>query len=411
MKAETVPSPLPERARALLEIVGDDDLVVAGALGTQPRTLLRALADRARGLSRVELAAGMFFSDYSVLAAPSIRFRSWFPPGTAPGQDNHAGGVEYLPLSWAQVVDWIGRRRPDVLLVQLSEADADGWHSFGVSSSYNAPAARAARAVIAEVNPHMPRTRGARIHRSELAGVLHVDHPVPTYPRRSPSETDLTIAGHVAALIEDGRTIQAGIGAIPDAVFGTLAQQGRRGMRVHGSASSGLLTLHRAGCMVDEPAVVGEVMGDQELHDAVDDTGLVTMVGGERTHSAAALLAVPDLTCVNSALSVDLYGQVNTEYVAGRHTGAVGGAIDYSRAATWPGNRGIVALRSTTARDTVSRIVPALDAATVSLPRDSTQFVVTEYGVADLRDKTVPERRRELARIAHPAFRSSLTED
>ncbi|GAA2862668.1 acetyl-CoA hydrolase/transferase C-terminal domain-containing protein [Pseudonocardia halophobica] len=397
------------RARELLEMVEDGALVVAAALGTQPRHLLRALGVRARSLSRVDLAAGMFFSDYAVLDAPSVRFRTWFPPGTAPGQEVPADRVEYLPMSWAQVVDWLAHRaEPDVLLVQLSPADTDGWHSFGVSSSYSAAAARAARLVIAEVNAQMPCTRGERIHASELAGVLHVDHPVPGYPRRPPAEVDAVIAEHVASLVTDARTLQAGVGSIPDAVYAQLAKEGRRDLRVHGSATSGLVDLHAAGCLANGPSLVGEVLGDQQLYDFVADNPNVEMVGGESTHAAAALLGVPNLTCINSALSVDVFGQVNTEYIGGRHVGAVGGAIDYSRAAVWPGNQGIVALRATAARGTVSRIVPNLDAATVSLPRDSTQFVVTEFGVADLRDKTVPERRRELARVAHPSFRSSL---
>jgi 4-hydroxybutyrate CoA-transferase len=397
------------QARELVELVGDGDLVVAAALGTQPRALLRALADRARDLSRVELAAGMFFSDYTVLEAPSVRLRTWFPPGTAPGQSVPPERYEYLPMGWAQVVDWLRHRaRPDVLLVQLSPADADGWHSFGISSSYSAAAARAARLVIAEVNPRMPHTRGERIHASELAGVLQVDHPVPGYPRRPPGETDAAIAAHVAGLVADDRTLQAGVGSIPDAVYARLATEGRRGLRVHGSAGPGLMDLHAAGCMADGPSLVGEVLGDQRLYDFVADEPRVEMVGGERTHAADALLGVPNLTCINSALSVDTYGQVNTEYLSGNHVGAVGGAIDYSRAAVWPGNQGIVALRATAARGTVSRIVPDLGVATVSLPRDSTRYVVTEFGVADLQDKTVPERKRALAHIAHPAFRSSL---
>ncbi|ALL79244.1 hypothetical protein AD006_32170 (plasmid) [Pseudonocardia sp. EC080610-09] len=405
------PQDTARRARELVEVVGDGDLIVSAALGTQPRHLLRALADHAARLSRIELAAGMFFSDYAVLTSPAVRFRTWFPPGTAPGQSVPGDRVEYLPMGWAQVVDWLTHRaQPDVAVLQVSTADADGWHSYGISSSYTSAAVRAARLVLAEVNPQMPRTRGARVHRSELDGVLEVDEPVPEYPRRSPAEVDHAIAEHVAGLVTDGRTLQAGVGSIPDAVFRRLAKEGRHDLRIHGAAGPGLLELHNAGCLAEGPMTVGEVMGDRELYDAVDDSPLITMVGGDRTHSAAALLAVPNMTCINSALSVDVYGQVNTEYVDGRHVGAVGGAIDYSRAATWPGNEGIVALRSTTSRGAVSRIVPRLDAATVSLPRDSTRFVVTEYGVADLRDRTVPERRSALARIAHPAFRSSLEE-
>ena len=403
---------LEREADQLLKAVVDGDFVVAGALGAEPRYLMGAFTRRAAELSRLDLAAGMFLGGYDFLNAPSVRFRTWFPPGTVGGRAFSPDRIEYLPMGWAQVVEYLtDRARIDVLLLQVSPADADGFHSFGSSASYLAPAAKVARHVIAEINHSMPTTYGERIHSSELAGAIEVDYPLPAFPRRAPAAIDEQIARNVTALVEDDSTLQFGVGSIPDAVLGRLAAEGRRGMRLHAAIPMSILDFVASGGLVEEKGAItiGEALGDQALYDFIDRNERVRMVGGDVTHAVAALVTVPRLTSINSALSVDVYGQVNTEYVDGRHVGAVGGAIDFSRAATWPGNRGIVALRSTTSAG-VSRIVPDLGAATVSLPRDSTQFVVTEHGVADLRDKTIKERRREIAKVAHPSFRSSLEE-
>lgn len=404
------PTTLKRQAAELMAMVPDGARVLAGALSTAPTHLLDALADRARLLEHLELAAGMFLTDYTFLEPPAVSFRTWFPPGTVGKRTVDPTKVAYLPMSWSQVISWASSGEVDVLLLQLSPADQDGFHSFGTSASYTAPAAGAARLILAEINHRQPFTYGARIHHSRLDGFVEVDEPLPTFPRKTPTEADLAIAHHVATLIGDECTLQLGVGSVPDAVLGVLAQETRQGIRIHGNASNGLMDLVARGCVSDDDdaILVGEALGDQTLYDFIDHNPGIRMVGGDRTHGARALMEVPRLVSLGAALSVDVYGQVNTEYVDGRHVGAVGGAIDFTRAANWPGNTSIIALRSTTSDGTRSRIVSSLDAATVSLPRDSTQLVVTEHGVADLRNKTVAERRDALTAIAHPAFRAQL---
>ena len=402
---------LDRQADALMAMVGDGATVVAGCLSAEPRYLMRALCRRAEGLAQVDLAAGMFLGDYDFLSAGSIRFRTWFPPGTLGQHRAVDRRIEYLPVGWAQVVDYLTERLViDVLLIQVSAADDEGYHSFGTSASYVAPAAGIARRVIAEVNHAMPRTFGARIHSSRLDGVVDVDYPVPAFPQRPSAALDERIARNVSDLIADERTLQVGVGSIPDAVVRRLAFEGRRGMRFHGALPASVIALADCGGLAPQPGAITvcEALGDRDLYDFIDGNESVRMVGADETHAARRLVAVPRLTCLNSALSVDLFGQVNTEYLDGHQAGAVGGAVDFSGAATWSGNQGIVALRSTARADTVSRIVPVLESPTVSLPRHATQFVVTEHGVADLRDKTVEERRRAIAMVAHPAFRSAL---
>lgn len=398
-------------ARAALEIVRDGDTVVSGATNGAPLTLLRAFADRAADLTHVRLAAGLFLTDYSFLKAPAIDFVTWFPPGPRITAAVDAGRIDYLPFGWAQVVDWLTTRTTiDVALVQLGPADAEGYHSFGVSSSYIAPAVDCAKYVIAEVNAQMPVTRGRRVHASGLDAVVHVDRPVPSYPTRAPSAVDVEVARHVAGLIAPGSTLQVGVGAVPDAVLQILADTGVGDLRLHSTLSQGALKLAESGALAAGPGVarVGDILGDADLHAWVHDNDRIVMVDARTTHAARALVEVPQFVSLNSALSVDVYGQVNSEYVDGVHAGAVGGAADFVRAGQWPGNRSIIALGSTARRGTASRIVPAFDGATVSVARDAVNYVVTEYGVADLSDKSVTERRRALAGIAHPSFRSSL---
>lgn len=393
-------------ARAALRLVREGDFVVSSATTNEPRYLIRALAERARELSSVRLAAGLFLSGYDFLSAPSLSFSTWFPPGPSTPKSVRAR-INYLPLGWSQAVGWLLEREIDVLLLQVSAADEAGYHSFGLSSSYAAPAVERARKIIAEVNPRMPFTHGKRIHGSAIDEIVEVDDPVAAYPTSMPSETDRTIGSHVAALISDGATLQVGVGTIPDASLAAVAERGARDIRLHSTLTAGALRLVEADAIAADPGAirVGDVLGDEPLYRWLDRNPAVQMVDARDTHDARALARIQQFVSVGSAFSVDLYGQVNVEYVREEHAGAIGGAADFVRAGAWPGNLSIIALPSTTRDGSTSRIVPRLDAPTVSITRDVVRYVVTEFGVADLADKTVRERARELARIAHPKFR------
>ncbi|MCW2761626.1 MAG: hypothetical protein JWR85_1827 [Marmoricola sp.] len=398
-------------AAEAMTVVEDGNHVVASALGSEPRYLLAALKARAVDLRDVRLSAGMLLSGYDVLQGNSMRFTTWFSPGTLTGESQMLDRIEYLPMSWFQVVEWLRTRAAiDVALIQVSPRDEAGFHSLGVSSSYGTAAVEAAGSVIAEVNQQMPQTFGARIHESVFAATVHVDYPIAAFPSPEPDEVDHRIADLVCTLLPPEPTIQVGVGGIPDAVLVALAKQGRENIRIHSVFTKGAMRLHRAGAI--SPAAgsmnVGEVLGDREVYEFVHRHPDLRMVGAEGTHSPSALLEVPRFCAVNSALSVDLYGQLNTEYLAGRHMGAVGGLADFAHAGTWPGNMSIIALRSSARNGTISRIVSQLSEPTVSISRDLVQFVVTEHGVADLRGKSVSERAGALVDVAAPEHRAQL---
>jgi len=400
------------KAKALMDVVGDGDLVVTAGAGSEPIYLMRALAERAKELSRVRLAAGLILTDYDFLQVPSINYVSWFPPTPREGAAIPRDRVDYLPFCWAQAADWLLTKVDvDVLILQVSPADEQGYHSYGISSSYTAPAMDVAKRVIAEVNPQVPRTLGRRIHSSRFDGILEVDYPVLPFPSREPGEVDIEIGKHVATLVPDGSTLQVGVGSIPDSAQASIAEAGVKDLRLHSTLTRGGLHLVRGGNLApgEKTIRIGDVLGDQEVYDWIDENPMVEMVDARDTHRVSALVQVPNFVSIGSAISIDIYGQANMEYVDGVHAGAVGGAADFTRAGMWPGNRSILALRSTTSGDRQSRIVPRIDGATVSVSREAVQYVVTEYGIADLGDKTVRERAEALREIAHPKFRDSLT--
>jgi 4-hydroxybutyrate CoA-transferase len=402
-------------AHQAMEHVPDGAHVLMGSLAVEPRYLMRALTEHARRLDSIDLWGGMLLSGYSFLSSDAIRYTTWFPPTTR-AASIPAGRIQYLPLSWAQVAAELRGRAPaTVVMVQVAPADGEGFHSLSLSAGHVGAVIDDVSVVLAEVNGQLPRTPGRRIHHSRLAAAIPVDYPVPEFPTAQPTAADEAIAELVAELLDDNVTLQVGVGSTPDACLRHVARAGLTGLRIHSGATSAVIDLERAGSLarstLETPAIrVGEIFGDRALYEFVDRNPTVELLDARQTHYASALQHVDRLHCVNSAISVDLFGQVNCEYVNGIHRGAVGGLADFAHAATWPGNRSIIALRSTTSGDRQSRIVRALDASTVSLSRDLTEFVVTEYGVADLRGKTTRERRRAIAGVAHPRFRASLEE-
>jgi 4-hydroxybutyrate CoA-transferase len=396
-----------------LSLVGPGATVVAGSGAAGPRALLAGLPDRALQVGGVTLLSGMLLSDYSFLDAPrsALRYRTWFMPGSLQGRTLDPSRVEFLPLAWSQMIAYLERLSIDVALIQVSPKDAAGYHSLGVSVSYTKPAARRAAVVIAEVNQQMPRTGGdSLIHESEIDAVVDVDYAIPAFPTRKADAAGRRIAETAAAIITDGMTVQPGVGAIPNELMAVLAER---------SVDVSLLSIMTDGCipLVKNAAArragpiarVGEIVGSKELYDFVANNDAVAMAEGRDTHSAVALAAVQPFVAVNSAVEVDLAGQSNQEMMGGRQAGGIGGSIDFMIAGTHPGNRSVLLMKATAKNGALSRIVPRFSSPVVSVPRSVVQVVVTEFGLADLADKTVEERARALIGIAAPQHRDLLT--
>jgi len=327
--------------------------------------------------------------------------------------------VDFVPIRYFDTVSVFaggGAWAPDAVLVHCAPPDGAGYLSLGVSVSYALVAARRAPCVIAQVNSRMPRTLGnAFLHRSQIDAWVEAEHPLVEYPPTPVGEVERTIAHHVAELVPDGATVQVGVGSIPQAVMEALA--GKRDLGVHSLLVDHMLLLIEAGVITNARKRlhrgrmdVGEIMGTARLFRWAHENPTVNMEPSDVVHDPEVIGSLGDFVSVNSALEVDLLGQVNAESVDGRQITGIGGQFDFvlgaSRAS---GGRSIIALPSTGRQGKVSRIAARLPSgARVTTPRFVADYVITEYGTAALRGQSDAGRARAIARIAHPAFRESL---
>lgn len=381
----------------------------------EPLALTAALWERAAELEDLTVIGGLLM-DYAFMessAGRNIRLRTWFMPGTLLKKGSPSFDAEFLPLTSVQAIRYFESDPGiDVALVQVSRANADGMHSFGINTSHTRALVKAAKLVIAEVNEEMPFVLGdSLIHASELDILVASDRPLPAFPNRAAAdEADLAIGRQVAALVRDGSTVQVGIGSIPGAFVEGLIQLGRKDLVFISLFTDAVRKLIEAGCCAEHnpKAVVVQVMGTRELYRWVAHNPAVAMADALTTHSLEGLHARKNFVAVNSALEIDLHGQVNSEMLDGRQAGGIGGSMDFTLGAQFEGGLSIFALRSTTTGG-ASRIVPRFRGnPPVTIPRSLVQVVVTEHGVADLRHLSVRERAVALANIAHPSHRPQL---
>jgi len=330
-----------------------------------------------------------------------------------------AGKLDILPCHYSQLPGLIQSRKLkiDVLMLQLAPADQDGYYSFGIAHEFLIAAMDAARVVIAEVNDQAPWTYGERpIRETDLDYIVHTSRAPLEILQPTPGDTEHAIARHAAELIDDGATLQFGLGAMPEAILGALAD--RRDLGIHsGTIGDTVAELTRAGVITNakksiDPGVTvtGMMMGSKRLHDFTHRNPGVQFRSTTYVHNADVLSRIDRFVVLNTAIEVDLTGQINAEVADGMYIGTIGGALDFLRAANRSrGGLPIVALPSTAGRDRkrASRIVARLSGP-VSTPRSDAGIIVTEHGVADLRGITLSERRRRMIAISHPDFREHL---
>jgi len=306
----------------------------------------------------------------------------------------------------------------DVALIQLSPPDDEGYLSFGISVDYTKQAADSAKLVIAEVNKQMPRTRGAKLHISRINYVVESDRPLIEIPLPTISSVEEKIGNNIASLVPDRANLQLGIGAIPDAVLKFL--QDKKDLGIHSEMiSDGVVDLYEKGVITNKynnlnpgKFTVTFLMGTKRLYDFANENPDIDMRPVDYTNNITVASQVNSLISINSAVQVDLFGQVSADTIGYHQYSGVGGQVDFVRASSLsPGGKSIIALPSTNKKQTFSRIVPVLDEGTcVTTSRNDVHYVVTENGIADLRGKTVLQRANALIGIAHPKFRDQLRE-
>jgi 4-hydroxybutyrate CoA-transferase len=378
-----------------------------------PGTLLRALGEYAHHRPGLTLSAGLLLGDLPFLdavRAGQMGFRTWHVPKAA-RQAASEGLVDYVPVRASEVPSMF-RSGFDCALVRVSAPDRRGYVSHGPSLSYTREAVDASRMVIAEVDPTLPRTCGdTEVHLSRFDAVIETEEPMREYAGSPAGEAARRVAANVAELLTGGPVLQLGIGAVPEALIDLLDSTTLAGTRFAGMVTERMaerLTA-TAGDRRGPVMCAVELMGGARLMEIADRNPAIRMVGSVLGHDALRLSADDGLTSVNSALAVDLSGQVAAEAIGGRVIGGIGGSVDFFDAARMS-SRGerIVALQAETP-DGRSTIVPELPPATpVTIARHLVDIVVTEHGAARLAGGSLRERAEALAAVAAPRHRAAL---
>jgi 4-hydroxybutyrate CoA-transferase len=394
-------------------------LFVHGAAAT-PTPLLDGLVARPdlEGVTLYHLHT----SGPAPFAEPAVadRFRSVsFFVGPALRRPIAEGRADFMPIFLSQIPGLFssGRIRLDVALVQLSPPDRHGYCSLGTSVDAARAAVDHARLVIAEINDQMPRTSGATtVPLSRVDAFIRTNRPLHAHPASEETPIEARIGEIITGLVDDGATLQVGIGSIPDAVLRRLGD--KSGLGVHTEMfSDGLVALHESGVITNASKVVHPgrtitsfVAGTRRLFDFVDDNPLVEFHPCDRTNDVALVRKNPRVTAINSALEIDLTGQICADSIGHAIYSGIGGQMDFMHAAARSeGGKPIIALPATACRGQVSRIVASLKpGAGVVTTRGHVHWVVTEYGAVNLHGLTLRERGEALISIAHPDFRGEL---
>lgn len=384
----------------------------AGAGGESPvlTAALAATPEAAAGVRFIGVwLPGINRCDYAGLH-PQARATAFFV-GAEMRRSFAAGRVDLWPIPYSAIYAHLRDRAPiDLALLHVSPPDASGLVSLGTANDFTPAILGKARVKVAHINPLMPRTRGAA--KLRLAEIEHViEAPAPLLAGDAVGDEVIDAIGRrIATLLRDGDVIEVGIGRI-QGVFAAFA--GLRRLRIHsGAISTPLLTLAGAGAIAPDLNAIttGIAYGNADLYAFVRDDPRIRFATVGETHDPANLRQLERFIAINSVIEVDLFGQANAEIVDGRQVSGAGGIVDFMRGARLsPGGRAIVALPATARSGRVSRIVPALAAGTaVSVARGDAQIVVTEFGIADLRELSIDGRAEALIAIAAPAFRADL---
>ena len=404
---------------AVAAIQSGQRVFIHGGMAT-PHVLVEALVERADELRDVELIH-LHTSGDAAYADPeyseSFRTANLFVGGNMRKRFDGAR-VDYLPCFLSEIPQLFrSRRRPlDVALLNLSPPDSKGLCTLGVSVDIALAAAQSAKVLIGQINQQMPRVHGdGFIHIDKLDHVIEVNEPLPESPPPPVGQKELAIGRFAAELIEDGSTLQMGIGSIPDAVLRSLGDHRHLGIHTE-MYSDGAIDLIESGAVDNSRKRVhpgktlsGFVMGTRRLYDFIDDNPAAIQACISYVNDTAVIRRNPKMVAINSAVEIDLSGQVCADSIGHRIISGVGGQMDFIRGASLSeGGKPIIALTSRTRRDE-PRIVPTLKyGAGVVTTRAHVHYVVTEYGIADLYGCTLNERAQALIAIAHPDDREVL---
>ncbi len=413
-----MPEVLTPETLDLKKILKPGDNVLWGQGCGEPQTLTEALVEQRAAVAPITVYLGAgFTSTLKPEHNDHIKMMGFGAVGTT-RRLTKGGALHIIPCHIGQVASYInqGVVPCDVAFLQVPPPGEDGTYSFGLICDYTREMVQKARTVVVEVNDQVPQTDCPdRLSPDDIDYLIHSSRPAPTLEAGPIGDLDRAIAKHTAEYIEDGAVLQIGIGAVPDAVMQLLLD--RRDLGVHtGSVGDGLVELIEKGVVTNarKPidtgvSIAGGLIGSQRLYTFAHRNPVISMRPSSYTHSSDVLSALPKLVTINSALEIDLSGQVNAEQVGDSYVGGVGGQPEYVRAGHRSvGGHSIMALSSTAKGGSMSRICARLTSPVVTSPRTDVDVVVTEHGAAELRGQSFAERAKRLIAIADPKFREDL---
>lgn len=407
-----------------VEKIKSGDRVVYGHAVGEPNLLGDALVankDRYKDVEIVHMVC-MGKGEYcKPEMAENFRHNSMFVGGLARDAIFEGRG-DYTPVYFSEIPKLFrdGYMDIDVTLVQVSPPDKHGYCSLGVSVDYNMQAVHSAKMTIVEVNDQMPRTLGdSFVHVTDIDYFVEVSHPVIELAPPKITDIERAIGQNCASLVEDGSTLQLGIGSLPDALL--LFLKDKKNLGIHSEMiSEGAISLIESGVINNSEKtlhkgkiVVSFLMGTKKLYDFADDNPMFYMAPVDYVNDPYVIAKNGKMVAINSCVQVDLMGQVASESIGLKQISAVGGQVDFVRGANMSrGGKAIIAMPSTIGGGKISKIVPFLDqGAAVTTNRCDVNYIVTEYGIAEMRGKTLRDRARALINIAHPKFKPELIEE
>lgn len=402
--------------------VKSGEKIIFGDWVSEPPALVEALVNRADELKGVEIIHGMspgpnayvapeyegIFHHTSLFIGPKTR------KAYAEKRIDYIGGTTFS--RWPDLFAKNPDLNPHWAFIQASEPDEEGMCSFGNACCFSEPAARTADRIIAQINPKMPTLGGKKISLDKIDYIVPAESGLYTIGRAEIDAKTQTIADYVAELVEDGATIQLGIGALPDAIARNL--MGKKDLGVHSETlTEAMMELVQAGVINNSKKTLNpgicigaQAAGSEKFYEFIDHHPLFAVYPVDYVNDPYVVGQNYKQTSINSCMEVDLKGQVNSETVGGRQYSGIGGQLDHVRGAQLSeGGKSILALNSTARQDTISKIVPYFAPGNVTtISRYDVHYIVTEYGVADLKYKTERQRALALISIAHPKFRDEL---
>jgi 4-hydroxybutyrate CoA-transferase len=421
-------------AEAVKAIKSSNRVVIGHAYG-QPQHLVNAMVANKDAYEDVEIVHMVSLSPapYCLPEMQGHFIHNSFFVGINSREAVNRGRAKYTPCFFHEIprLFTAGVLPVDVTMCQLSPPDDEGYCSFGISVDYTKPAAESSKIVIAQINEQMPRTLGdSLVHVSELDYIVEYNEPLLELGREKAATTEIEkeqyiariaaemdIGSYCAELVDDGSCLQLGIGAVPDALLSFL--EGKKDLGIHTEMfSDGVVDLVEKGVITcarknlhPGKMVANFLMGTKKLYNFVNHNPMVEMHPVQYTNDPYIIGQNDNMVSINSCLQVDLLGQVASDTIGATQFSGVGGQVDFIRGTSRSrGGKSILAFPSTAGGGKYSRIVPKLDeGAAVTASRCDVHYIVTEYGVADLRGKSVGERAKQLIRIAHPDFRDSLS--